>query len=168
VEPLPLGDQGVIYISADGSRIEVLDSLLGAPRILQPPPGTAVFSLALHPGEEEVATWLYGPDGIALAITSLARADFRIVHRLEAGRSPAILSWTREGWLHFAQWDQGDPGLTLLQVRPTGGVPTVRVTLPRSCNSEIVRVAIAAPRGVCYAEDTRSDIWQVDLLGLIR
>ncbi|MFN2315917.1 MAG: protein kinase [Gemmatimonadales bacterium] len=168
-EPLPFGDQGVIYIPRDGSRIEILDSLGASPRALEAPSGTTLFELVLSPDESEAAVWMAGPDGLGLGVTPLAAADFRVVYRLPPGAVPSTLSWTRGGRIHYAQWDLGEPALILRQIGATGGSPTTMAgSLPRACNTRYVRIAIAAPRGVCFAVDNRSDIWQVDLLGLAR
>ncbi len=167
-EPIPWGERGIVSLSADGSGIESRDSVGGPPHRINAPPGTTLFGLALSPDQREIAVWISEHDGIALGVTPIAEWAVRVVHRITSGPPPSTLSWSREGWIHFAQWDAGDPTQSLWQVRPTGGTPTRRAVLPRACNTRQVRVAIGYPRAVCYAVDRRSDIWQVDVLGLAR
>jgi hypothetical protein len=158
--PVPAGREFVI---ATDDALVVVDSS-GATRGRLEIPITDWGGTDLAPDEEAVSMFVHIGEAWALITTPLSRWTPRTLHRFEPGDFPASSQWSDDGWISYKLIRGGRA--SIWRVRASGGTPIRRAPVPDVCTGSAIRIAAAAPRATCLAEDRRPDVWVMDLPAL--
>jgi len=108
-----------------------------------------------------------------IGTTPLADWRFRPLLRESGAPSVTSLSWARDGYVYFSQWDRAARTPVLVRLRGAGGAGPVTaaervMALPDRCLVQSVVVATAVHRGACQTPDNRGDVYLARVPGIAR
>ncbi|CAN5888042.1 hypothetical protein BH24GEM1_BH24GEM1_20830 [soil metagenome] len=159
---------GLVFLRSDHRGIGIVTAPAGERRWLLAPDSMQVGGYAVSPAGDSIALLVSTSLGVHLAVSPLDEWRPRWLHDFPRDKVNRFLSWSRDGGIYFWLWKLGDDTPGIWRSPAGGGVPARQRSLPTTCNTPTVDIAVDAPRGVCHAEDIRSDIWVVNVPGVTR
>ncbi len=161
---VPFGSRGYAYIAEGGASLQILDSLLAAPRALPLGDGRRARRIARGRGADAL---------VVVAVTPGATGGAQDVLRVPLDGAPPelvaripgtlrSLHLRDDGSIWLARTVEGDAAASLWEIPGGRGMPQRRVDMPSICASGAVAIARNAPVAACLASDARSDVWVVD------
>ncbi|HUF35720.1 MAG TPA: hypothetical protein VMN37_07200, partial [Gemmatimonadales bacterium] len=159
---------GLVFLRNDHRGIGIVTPPAGERRWLLVPDSLRIGAYAVSPAGDSVALLVSTPLGVRLAVSPRAEWRPRWLHHFPRGEVSTHVSWSGDGGIYFWLWRPGDDAPGVWRSPLAGGPPARRRSLPTACNLSAIDIAVDAPRGVCRAEDIRSDIWLVNVPGVIR